>query len=132
VAASASEVVRGIFAAISRGDLPGLMSLLDEHIVVDEPESLPCGGVHRGLEAFRNNVLMVMGKKFAIRALRCEVIGEGDTVAASADIEFTSRSTGKILLMPYVELHTVKDGKSRYVKVFPQDTHRLVNFWREN
>ena len=130
MSSAAADVVRGIFEAITREDMPALLSLLDEQIEVVEPDSLPCGGVHRGREAFRKNVMMVMGRKFRVRASNCSVIGAGDTVAATADLEFTSRATGRTLLMPYVEIHTVCGGRSCRALVYPQDTHKLVEFSR--
>jgi len=129
---SSAEVVYAVFDALAREDMSGLLSLFDENIVIVEPESLPCGGTFHGPEAFRKGVLMVMGGKFRIRVLRCRVIGDGDTVAVSADLEFTSRTSGRTLIMPYVELHTIADGKVTRVEVFPQDTHRLVEFWNQN
>jgi ketosteroid isomerase-like protein len=129
---SSAETVKAMFDAISREDMAGLLSLFHDDIVIVEPESLPCGGTFNGPEAFRKGVLMVMGRKFRVRVLRCAVIGEGETVAASADLEFTSRASGRALVMPYVELHTIAGGKARRIEVYPQDTHRLVEFWRQN
>jgi ketosteroid isomerase-like protein len=129
---SPAAVVRAILDAITQEDMGALMANLDERIEVIEPESLPCGGTHRGIDDFRKNVLMTVGRKFRVRILRSTMIAENDVVAACADIEFTARNSNQSLVMPYVELYSVFEGKVRRIEVYPQDTHRLLQFWNQS
>ena len=121
-----------VFDAISREDMAAFFALLHDDIELIEPASLPVGGVHRGHEAVLKNVFKPMGRKFQVRVLRSSVIGTGPVFAASADVQFTSRATGKVLVLPYVELHTARGDKLSRLEVFPQDTHQLIEFWNAN
>src|ERR1700729_2075936 len=103
---NSAEIVRALYDAISREDIAALLSMFDEHTEIVEPTSLSFGGTHRGIDAIRKNLFMVLGRKLRVRISGCRVMGEGDTVAAAADVEFSSRASGRTLLMPYVELHT--------------------------
>ncbi len=44
------ETVRRPFKAVEERDLAGVLAAYDPEIVIREAESLPCGGVYRGLE----------------------------------------------------------------------------------
>lgn len=121
-----------VFDAISREDMASFFALLHEDIELVEPESLPVGGVHVGHAAVLNGVFKPMGRKFQVRVLRSSVIGSGPVFAASADVQFTSRKTGAVLVMPYVELHTVRGDKLSRLEVYPQDTQQLIEFWNAN
>lgn len=121
-----------IFDAISREDMASFFALLHDDIELIEPASLPVGGLHVGHEAVLKNVFKPMGRKFQVRVLRSTVIGNGPVFAANADVQFTSRATGKTLVLPYVELHTVRGDKLSRLEVFPQDTQQLIEFWNAN
>lgn len=56
------------------------------------------------------------------------LIGEEPTIAASLQPLFTSRRSGAELVMPYVELHAVRDGKIAHMEIYPQDTPTLNAF----
>ena len=121
-----------VFDAISREDMATFFSLLHDDIELVEPASLPVGGLHVGHEAVLKNVFKPMGRKFQVRVLRSNIIGTGPVFAASADVQFTARATGNVLVMPYVELHTARGDKLSRLEVYPQDTAALMAFWNAN
>ena len=127
-----STYVQQIFDAVSREDITAFLAGVTDDIEIIEPASLPVGGVHKGHEAVLQKILKVMGRKFKVRILRSTILGEGPTFAACADVQFTSRSTGNVLEMPYVELHTVRGNKVCRMDIYPQDTQRLMEFWNAN
>lgn len=47
---SREDVVAGLYAAFGRGDLPAVLSGIDQEIEWRSPENLPHGGVFRGRE----------------------------------------------------------------------------------
>lgn len=47
------EVVRRLYAAINRNDVPAALELLDPEIVRVEPEGFPTAGTYRGLAAMK-------------------------------------------------------------------------------
>lgn len=49
------EIVKKLFEAVERRDLPGVLAAYDESIVIREAESLPYGGEYRGHEGARRH-----------------------------------------------------------------------------
>jgi len=129
---TAAQVVRTMLDAVLAGDGVGAMACIHPDIVVIEPASLAYGGVFHGLPAFQNDVFGAIMGKLSIQIGRCEILGAGNKVAASMDITFTSRKTGKSLMMPYVEVYTTSDDKIIHLDVYPQDTKKLSEFWDAN
>lgn len=127
------QLVRRMFDAMMAGDLAGVMACVDDDIVVVEPESLAYGGVHNGAAAFRDDVLAAILGKMRLEVSATELIGSGDKVAASMQLQFTSHRSGASLTMPFVELYTATAaGKVARIDVYPKDTQRLVAFWSAN
>lgn len=48
-----SKIVRELYAALNRNDIPAVLSLFDSQIVRTEFEDSPSGGTYRGLEAVK-------------------------------------------------------------------------------
>ena len=130
--AAAENVVRNMLDAVLRGDGDAAMACIHPDIVVIEPASLAYGGVFHGRSAFQQDVFGVILGKLSIQIGRCEIMGSDTKVAASMDITFTSRKTGLSLMMPYVEVYTIKDDMIIHLDVYPQDTKRLSTFWDAN
>lgn len=125
-------VVRSLINAVSTGDIDGMLSHLAPDIEITEPESLPYGGVHRGIEAFCKDVIGVMLANAEMGATNHKFLAAGDNVAVSMLSSATSRRTGNVLHMPFMELYTVKDGLVTRIEVYPQDTKKLVEFLEAN
>lgn len=128
----AETIVRKLIDAVSAGDIDGMLSLLAPDLEVVEPASLPYGGVHRGVEDFCKNVLEVMLSKAEMGATNHRLFSSGDTVVVSMLSSVTSRRTGNVLQMPYLELYTVKEGLVTRIDAYPQDTKKLVDFLDAN
>lgn len=126
------SVVRGLIDAVTAGDIDGMLSRLAPDVEINEPESLPYGGVHHGIDAFLKDVIEVMLAKAEMDSTNHKFATTGDTVVVSMLASATSRSTGKVLEMPFVELHTVKDGLVSRIDVYPKDTKQLVDFLDAN
>jgi uncharacterized protein len=125
-------VVRGMIDAVSAGNIDGMLSRMAPSVEVVEPDSLAYGGAHRGVDAFVKDVIGVMFAKAEFGASNHKYLSAGDTVAVSMLATITSRKTGKVLQMPYMELYTVRDGLVTRIEVYPQDTKTLVEFWDAN
>lgn len=130
--ATAEQVVRNMLDAVIRGDGEGTLACVHPDIVVIEPASLPYGGVFHGMEAFRDQVYAAILGKFTTHIGRCELLGNNDKVAASMDITFTSRKTGRSIQIPYVEIYTVRDDRVIHLDVYPQDAQAFIMFWNDN
>ena len=51
-----ASVVRGIYEAFGRGDVPAVLGAMTEDIEWNEAEGMPYGGVYRGPQAVAENV----------------------------------------------------------------------------
>jgi ketosteroid isomerase-like protein len=107
------EVVRKGYEAFGRGDIPGLLSLLDAQIswVTPGPRDLPTAGTregHKGVEEFLQtlsslvNILRFEPKDFIVQGERVVVLGD-DTARVKA--------TGKSIEFRWAHAFTVRNGK---------------------
>ncbi len=106
------EVVRGIYEALGRGDMAGVLGAMADDIKWYEAEGMPYGGVYQGGEAVAQNVfgpVMQDIPNFAVTAE--QFIASGDTVAVVARYTGTGKDTGKELDLPVVHVWDVRDGK---------------------
>jgi len=106
------ELVKGIYGAFARGDVPAVLGAFAEDIEWFEAEGMPYGGLHRGGEAVAQNVFGPIAEDvegFAVTPE--EVIGSGATVAAVVRYTGTGKATGKALDVPAVHVWDIRDGK---------------------
>ena len=105
------ELVKGIYGAFARGDVPAVLGAFAEDIEWFEAEGMPYGGLHRGGEAVAQNVFGPIAEDvegFAVTPE--EVIGSGATVAAVVRYTGTGKATGKALDVPAVHVWDIRDG----------------------
>jgi ketosteroid isomerase-like protein len=100
--------------------------LFDEDIVLIEPDSLPHGGRHAGLDGFR-------AAQAGMRALWEQRIDSAeywqcapDLAALRIVIEWTARATGRAVLLPMIDLIRVRAGRIVEVEAFVHDTAALL------
>ncbi|WP_405828454.1 nuclear transport factor 2 family protein [Streptomyces sp. NBC_01176] len=126
---SRADVVRGLYDALSKGDVPGVLARLDPEVIVDEPGQLPYGGVHRGREAFAQSVLGVMAAYADIAITAAEVF-EGPTgVVGTLTGTLTAHTTGEEFPLTMVEIHRVENGTVRRIDVHTKNPHELAAFY---
>ncbi|MFJ5274806.1 nuclear transport factor 2 family protein [Streptomyces sp. NPDC088358] len=126
---SRADVVRGLYDALSKGDVPGVLAKLDPEVIVDEPGQLPYGGVHRGREAFAQSVLGAMAAYADIAITAAEVF-EGPTgVVGTLTGTLTAHTTGEEFPLTMVEIHQVENGTVRRIDVCTKNPHELAAFY---
>jgi uncharacterized protein len=106
------ELVKGIYAAFARGDVPAVLGAFADDIEWFEAEGMPYGGLHRGPEAVAQNVFGPITEDvegFAVTPE--ELIGSGATVAAVVRYTGTGKATGKTLDLPAVHVWDIGDGR---------------------
>jgi ketosteroid isomerase-like protein len=127
------ETVRHIYAALVRGDIPGMIECMDEAIVVLMPGSpaVPTAGVRRGvgeverfLEEWRGQV------EFSVFDTR-EFIAQGNRVVALIHYEGRYRPTGKPFSADSAALWTLGNGRAIRFQEFT-DTEALAKAAEEN
>ena len=129
---TAREVVDTMMKAAVKQDLATVSQCLDPEVVCIEPGSLAYGGTTRGRENFLKDVYGAIFGKFEMDIRSFAILGEHEVVAVDMALNFRSRKTGRDITMPYVELYSVRNGKVVEIRVYPQDTQRLVEFWNAN
>jgi ketosteroid isomerase-like protein len=116
-----TELVRGVYAALFDGDFAAFKDATRDDFEADVTPSVPWGGVQRGAEAIRTNVLPALAAVIDFPTMRLiSVSGDGDNVAAL----LTARSVGgdEIWL---AEHWTLSDGKIAHLRTFYFDARPL-------
>lgn len=115
------EVMTKFVELFDQGDLDAVCALVASDGVFHEAESLLWGGNWTGPQGFAELIATINGPT-AMGVEACEIHDCGDFVVMKMQIAFTSRASGRKLVVPVVELYTVVDGLIRYVDVYYQDT----------
>jgi len=122
---SGVDVVRELATRFGEGDRDGAMELYHPDVRIELPYSLPHGGVYEGREG-----IAPMAAAFAEHWERTIVdprlLGCGDDVVQITTQTWTAHSTGRSATVDVVELFTITDGLVSEIRVFQQDTHRLL------
>jgi ketosteroid isomerase-like protein len=109
---SNAELIRGLYDAFARGDVPTVMGALDENISWTEAEGFPYGGTYVGPAAVAENVFMKLGTEwdgFAVVPER--IVDGGDTVVGLGNYSGTFKETGKSMKVPFAHVWDIRDGK---------------------
>jgi uncharacterized protein len=124
-----ADVVRGLYAALSKGDVPGVLAKLDREVIVDEPNLLPYGGVHQGREVFVRSILGAMMGYANVAITGAEVFEGPAGVIGTLTGSLTAHSTGEEFPLTMVEIHRVEDGTVRKIDVYVKNPDELAAFY---
>ena len=102
-------VVRGFYETLLRGDLDGILDLLDPHVEWRAPESLPWGGVFHGHEGFREFFGKLFGQPVDSRREVREYLSAGDRVVVR--LRLFGRRMGRETEVEVPEVHIWTAGK---------------------
>ncbi|MFF4896170.1 nuclear transport factor 2 family protein [Streptomyces sp. NPDC001068] len=128
-AGTSADVVRGLYEALAKGDVEGVVARLAPEVVVDEPAQLPYGGVHHGREAFVGSVLGAMMRRAAVAITGAEVFEGPAGVVGVLTGTLTAHTTGERFALTMVEIHEVADGLVRGIDVYTKNPHELAAFF---
>jgi hypothetical protein len=122
---NAAEVVAELGSRFRAGDVDGAKALLSPDLRIEQPASLPHGGVHEGRDA-----MDTMGARFAEHWSReigpADLRPWGDGAVQVTSQTWTSKATGRSATVDVVELFRVEDDLITEIKVFQQDTAALL------
>lgn len=107
------EIVRHACAAFGRGDLPGLLNLMDPEVswVTPGPPDLPTAGPRRGHDDVRRFFEALPRLVEITRFEPREFFAQGDKVVVLGHDSSIFRATGKSLEFRWVHVFTVRDAK---------------------
>jgi uncharacterized protein len=113
------DVVRAVYEAFGRGDVPAVLGAMADNIEWHEAEGMPYGGVYHGGEAVAQNVFGPITQDIPDLAVKPEeFIASGDAVAAVVRYTGTGKATGKQLNLPAVHVFNVRNGKIAQFRQF--------------
>ena len=113
------DVVRGVYEAFGRGDVPAVLGAMADDIEWHVAEGMPYGGVYHGGEAVAQNVFGPITQDIPDFAVKPEeFIASGDAVAAVVRYTGTGKATGKQLNLPVVHVWDVRNGKIAQFRQF--------------
>jgi ketosteroid isomerase-like protein len=106
------EVVKGLYAAFGKGDVPAVLGAMAADIEWCEAEGMPYGGVYHGGEEVAQNVFGPLLEDIPNFAVTPEqFFASEDAVAVVARYTGSGKATGKELDLPVVHVWDVRSGK---------------------
>jgi ketosteroid isomerase-like protein len=107
------ETVRGFYEALGRGDVPGVLALLQSELEWTEAERFPYyGGTWRSPQEILDKLLVPLARDWAgFSAKAHDFIAEGDRVVSLGVYSGTFKSTGRSMTAPFAHVWTVRDGR---------------------
>lgn len=129
---AATAVVGRFIDAVSAMDADAMATVLHPDLVVIEPEGLPYGGVYQGLDVFFGTLLPEIAGAFSLGVEDVRIFDRGSAAACQMTAVYTSRRTGAVIRMPYVEVYEVVDGLITRTDVYPQDVTALTRWMDAN
>lgn len=107
-----SEIIRGLYAAFGRGDIPAVMQILAPEVRWTEAEGFPYAGTYTGPDAVLHNVIMKLGTEWQTFSVSPEeLVADGDTVVSLGTYRGVYKATGKKFTAPFAHVWTLRNGK---------------------
>jgi ketosteroid isomerase-like protein len=109
----ATTIVRDFYEALGRGDVPAVLSLLDENIAWTETESFPYySGTWHGPQAVLENLLKPLALEWQdFSAKAHEFIAQGDRIVSLGTYSGRFKKTGRSFSAPFAHVWTVRGDK---------------------
>lgn len=127
-ATTPGDVIRAGYEALRMGEMPALMALVAEDVVIERPSLLPWGSPQLGRDYFAN----VLGRMAACADFEItgSAVFEGEDVDVVGTLSYTltARNTGEKLSITIVELFTVVDGLITRMDVYDKNPADVAAF----
>ncbi len=106
------NLIQGAYDAFAKGDVPGVLGVLDANIAWTEAEGFPLGGTYHGPQAVLEGVFMRLGMEYeGFAAVPAEFIDGGDTIVGLGTYSGTYKATGKSFQADFAHVWKLQDGK---------------------
>jgi ketosteroid isomerase-like protein len=124
-------VVERMLGHAANGRWDALRDVLADDFVIVEPDSLPYGGSHEGIDGYVA-LMREIGELFelAFEPRGLYAVDE-TTVLLRMQVTFSARTTGHSVTLPVVEVLEVAGGRVRRSEVFLANTAALLATLRE-
>jgi hypothetical protein len=99
------DVIRGMYSAFARGDVPSVLAALTPDIVWIEAEGFPTAGTYTTPDAVLHKVFVRLAAEWdAFSAAPHEYVCDGPSVVAIGDYAGTYKATGKAFKAPFAHV----------------------------
>lgn len=119
-------IVKEQYARFFRGDVNAFFGSLAPDVVLWQAESLPYGGTHKGIDAFKAAVNLIVETWAEFSVDVDEYLTGDQTVIALGTFRGTSRKTGRKVSVPLCEAWQVKGGLITLMKPVYADTALML------
>ena len=120
------ETLDALYDAFFSGDMESWLSFWDEESTIYEVDSLPYGGVHKGLDEIKVLAEKMGGLWEDLDLQIHEILGSENRLIAYGTWNGIGKRTGKRVTFPFSEVWVFKDGKVVEVTPIYGDT-ALIN-----
>ena len=126
------SVVQQAYAAFGRGDLDGLIALLDPQVSwrTPGPPDLPTAGVRRGANAVRDFFGILLNTFEITNFEPTDFLTQGDKVVVLGTSRERVKATGNVVDFRWVHVFTVRNGRIAGFEE-PADVSALVDEFRK-
>ena len=125
-------VVQQVYGAFGRGDLDGLIALLDPQVSwrTPGPPDLPTAGMRHGVDAVRDFFGILLNTFEITNFAPTDFLAQGDKVVVLGTSLERVRATGAAVDFRWVHIFTIRDGR---IVAFeePADVSGLVDEFRK-
>ena len=125
------ELVRNVYAAFGRGDLEGILALLDPQVSwrTPGPPDLPTAGLRRGVAAVREFFGLLLNA-FDIQDFRpADFLAQDDKVVVIGTSREGPKGSGRLVDFRWVHVFRIRSGKIVEFEE-PADVSALVDEFR--
>lgn len=104
--------VQETFARFGRGDVPAILEMLDENVVIEfyGPPVIPYANTYRTRKEARKFFETVLSSVDIHQFEPQEFIAQGDKVVVTGHLRLTARATGGSIESDFVHVITLRDG----------------------
>jgi ketosteroid isomerase-like protein len=125
------DVVRQVYGAFGRGDLEGILGLLDPEVTwrTPGPSDLPTAGMRRGVNAVREFFGTLLSTFDITNFEPREFLAQGDTVVVLGTSVERVKATGNAIDFRWVHIFMIRNGRVASFEE-PADVSGLVDDFR--
>jgi len=124
------DVTEQFLKAFAAGDIEAVFGAIHPDCVIDEGHGLPYAGEFVGPAGLQDLVGKIM-TPMEMTLDTFAVSDGGDCAVARVGLTFTSRSSGRVLKMPSIELYETTDGKVSKIDVYYKSTQAIAELAAE-
>jgi hypothetical protein len=122
------QAVQALYADFAQGNLSTILAVLNEHISIHSPGSLPYGGVYKGRDGFIALMTAANATWATLRVIPGKAVGSDEEVVMTG--VFIARTPGAAegIRFPFVHLWKMPAGVVTEIWLYSWDTAALLTY----